>query len=69
MYGIVGYEMVKEVAKIIAESKSAEQTQPASASPVVRLLGKLWLPTAAHITEDSDKPNMNCSRLDVATQK
>lgn len=69
MYGIVGYEMVKEVVKIIAELESSEQTQPVSPNPVVRLLGKLWLPSAPRLAESSDKSNINCTRLEVATQK
>lgn len=65
MYGIVGYEMMREAAKIVEEIKSTEQ----NTRPAIRLLGKLWLPTATHPAEAADKSNMNCSRLDVAPQK
>ena len=66
MYGIIGYEMVREVAKILAEAKSAKQDKQQTIRPVVRLLGKLWLPTTTHLTQPSDKVGI---KLDAATQK
>jgi hypothetical protein len=69
MYGIIGYEMLKEVVKLTTPTESGEQNAQKTASPVVRLLGKLWLPTVTHFAEASDKSNINCSRLDTATQK